>query len=551
MYTLLVVDDEQLERQAIRMIVEKRCPEVTVSGEAAEGEAALDLARKCQPDMILMDIRMPVMDGLEAMKRIRTFSPHTRVIFLTAFDEFNYAKEAITLGAAEYLLKPVRPEELVRVLGKVSEEIGCERRRQDEEERLRQQLKHALPFIQMSFVYDLVSGNIESSQEIQERAGFLNLPLQSAAVLLVDIDNFTGLTLHDTELNKQLLKQRVYETVCRVAGEGALVTPLGGDNLVVLLNFAEGVTEATAQKTVLERAEAIRAAVQEEQPVTVTIGAGRYYRDLTDVSKSYYEALKAKQHSFFIGGNQVIAVEDLPHLNAGLFAYPFQREKTVLEKVRCGERQAAKLALEKLLDEICDGHPEFEIIKTSLLELLIVLSRAAIEGGASLEQLTLLNNHLLSEMMACRTVEEVRQYALDCVDRFIDNMLENRLSVNMRVINKACEYIVQNCHRNLSLDEVAQSVHLSSYYFSRLFKQHKGCNFVEFITRSRLALAQKMLRESDYSVVFIAMKVGYQDTSYFCRVFRNELGMTPNQYRNSVRKSASDSEDNKVPLTSK
>ena len=114
-------------------------------------------------------------------------------------------------------------------------------------------------------------------------------------------------------------------------------------------------------------------------------------------------------------------------------------------------------------------------------------------------------------------------------------MLENRNSMNLRVMNKACEYIVANCHRNLPLEEVAQTVHLSPFYFSRLFKKEKGFNFADFITRVRLDRAKKLLLDPDYTVVRIATEVGYQDASYFCRVFRQAMGMTPNQYRQELR----------------
>lgn len=125
---------------------------------------------------------------------------------------------------------------------------------------------------------------------------------------------------------------------------------------------------------------------------------------------------------------------------------------------------------------------------------------------------------------------------MESLDHFMDNMLENRSSMNVRVINRACDYIVKNCHRNISLEEVAQTVHLSPFYFSRLFKKEKGYNFADFITQVRLDRAKKMLQSTDYTVVRIAAEVGYQDASYFCRVFRHGLGITPNQYRNGLRK---------------
>ncbi|MDF2572935.1 MAG: two component transcriptional regulator, AraC family [Sporomusa sp.] len=123
MYKLLVVDDEQLERQAIRFIIDRQCPEIVVVGEASDGLLAVQVAARVQPDIILMDIQMPKMNGLDAAKRIRDILPDTKVIMLTAADNANYIKEAAQLGVAEYTLKPVRPDKLVRILHDISAQV--------------------------------------------------------------------------------------------------------------------------------------------------------------------------------------------------------------------------------------------------------------------------------------------------------------------------------------------------------------------------------------------------------------------------------------------
>ena len=146
----------------------------------------------------------------------------------------------------------------------------------------------------------------------------------------------------------------------------------------------------------------------------------------------------------------------------------------------------------------------------------------------------------INGLNACHSKEQIEKWMLDALDSFMDNMLKNRSSINVRVINKACDYITENCHRNISLEEVAQTVHLSHFYFSRLFKQEKGHNFVDFITKVRVDRAKMMLQDPDHTVVQIATEVGYQDASYFCRVFRQATSMTPKQYRSELRKTKSE-----------
>lgn len=542
MYKLLIADDEQLERQALRFIIEKNLPDIQVIGETGDGVSAIHISESEKPDIVLMDIRMPGTNGLEAAKSIRELVPDAVIIMLTAMEEFAYAKEALSIGASEYLLKPVRPDDLVRVLAAVTVKIGEMKEKRQEEIHLRKSLEDALPFIQMSFVYDLISGNIKELAQFRERSRFLGMKIDFGVALVLDIENFKQLTDRDTELEKQILKQRIYQLVCNVVGDRGLVSPFSSDNLVVLLGFKEIYTPDFIKDDVHKTAMAIRESILSILNVSIRIGIGRYYNNPLELHKSYLEAMNAKEQRFFVGDNQIIHVEDIPYLSTGPFNYPFHYERAVMDKVRCGDRKQAKKALRDLLNEIFKSRASIETIKACVLELLIVLSRSAVEGGANLDQLTLLNIKGINGLNDCNSQEQVEQWLLDSLDLFMDNMLKNRSSINVRVINKACDYIMENCHRNISLEEVAQTVHLSHFYFSRLFKQEKGCNFVDFITKVRVDRAKVMLQDPDYTVVQIATEVGYQDASYFCRVFRHATAMTPKQYRSEIGKNRAENE---------
>ena len=535
MYRLLIADDEQLERQALRFIIEKNFPDIQVVGDTGDGASAINIAKSEKPDIVLMDIRMPGIDGLEAAKSILDLLPNVSVIMLTAMDDFNSAKQALTIGAEGYLLKPVRPNDLLSTLRTIISKISVIQLKQQEEALLRKNVEDAMPFIQMSFVYDLISGNIMELEQFWERSTFLGMKVDPGVALVVDIDNFKQLTYSDSELEKQMLKQRVYQLICSVVGDNGLVTPFSSDNLIILLGFKEVDTPKIIKNDVHKIATNIRDSILRSMNTSITVGIGRYYDNPLDIQKSYREALNAQRQRFYLGDNQIIHVEDIPHLSTGPFNYPFHYERTVLDKVRCGDRKQAKQALSKLLSEIFVSNASIETVKACVLELLIVLSRAAVEGGANLDQLTLLNFNSINVLMGCCSKEQVEQWMLESLDCVMDNMLENRSSINIRVANSACDYIKENCHRNISLEEVAETVHLSRFYFSRLFKQEKGCNFVDFITKVRIDRAKLMLQNPDYNVVRIAAEVGYQDASYFCRVFRQATDLTPNQYRKEMR----------------
>ena len=540
MYRLLIADDEPIERQALLFIIKTNFPEIEVVGDTGDGASAVRIALCEKPDIVLMDIRMPGMDGLEAAQSILEVLPNTSVVMLTAMDDFNSAKQALTIGAKVYLLKPVRTKDLLDALRTIIEKINDMKLKQEEEARLRENVEKAKPFIEMSFVYDLISGNVSDLRQFRERSKFLGVEVDPGVVLVVDIDNFKQLTSSNTELEKQLLKQRVYQLICDIVGENGLVTPFSSDNLIILWGFKEAVEPNLIKDGIWKIATNIRDSILQNLEVSITVGIGRYYLNPLDIHKSYHEAMNAHRQRFYLGDSQIIHVEDIPHLSTGPFNYPYQDERSVLDKVRSGDKKQAKEALNKLLGAIFASQASIETVKACVLELLIVLSRAAVEGGANLDQLTLLNFNSINLLMGCSSKELVEKWMLESLDRVMDNMFENRNSANIRVINKACEYIAENCHRNISLDEVAQTVHLSRFYFSRLFKQERGCNFVDYISKVRIDRAKQLLKNTDYNGVRIAVEVGYQDASYFSRVFRQATDMTPNQYRNKIRNENSD-----------
>ncbi|MBP2654459.1 MAG: two component transcriptional regulator, AraC family [Firmicutes bacterium] len=530
MYKLLIVDDEELERQAIRLIVEKHCSEIGFISEAGDGESAVEIAKAERPNIIVMDIRIPGITGLEATKQIKTFLPECKIIILTAFEEFHYARQAIALGTAEYLLKPVRTPDLVKVFRQVVGQLKQIREKDLAEIELRQNLNKAMPFIQMSFVQELVTGCFDDLPLLRQRAAFLGMRNDPGVAIVIGIDYFNNLVRNDSEKRIQLMKNKMTIKVCESAGDDSLVMPISDERIAVVFGVAPDENWQRVKKVIRQKTENIQASLLAEVGNTVTIGVGCYYNDAREVYKSYMEAMSAYQQGFFLDTNAVVFFDDLPS-SYSVFEYPFKNERAVLNEIRCGDRKAAKEKLNLLLEELLRIKTNIETVKAYALELLVVLSRAAVEGGASLEKMTLQNFSLISKLAKCRSQSQVHQLLTDSMGDLMDNMVEKCNTVNARVVSQACDYIVHNCNRNLMLEEVAKTVHLSPFYFSRVFKQEQGCNFVEFLTKTRVERAKRLLHEPNLNVVRIALECGYQDASYFCKVFRQIVGVTPNQFR--------------------
>ncbi len=215
--------------------------------------------------------------------------------------------------------------------------------------------------------------------------------------------------------------------------------------------------------------------------------------------------------------------------------YPMDKENELLNRVRMGDRTGAKEILNEILSSIfLRSKGDIELIKARVLELVVVISRAAVEGGASLNKLLGLNYGFISELSEKDDFDDICIWIIKVLDVFLDTVYESRNVKNSKLLSDALNYIRNNYKNNLTLDNVAQQVYISPYYLSHLFKEELGITFVEYLTRVRIDEAKKLLKEDSLSIVAIASEVGYEDASYFSKVFKKSVGIPPNQFRKNI-----------------
>jgi two-component system response regulator YesN len=213
-------------------------------------------------------------------------------------------------------------------------------------------------------------------------------------------------------------------------------------------------------------------------------------------------------------------------------SYPLHKEKELLGRVRLGDRAGAREILNEILGEIfLYNAGNLDVIKARVLELVVVLSRAAVEGGARLERMLGLNYELLTGILAISSFDELCMMIRNILDSMLDNVYETRNVKNADTLGTALRYIREHYARPITLDDAAHSVFLSPFYLSHTFKDELGITFIEYLTRVRMEEAKKLLSDKSLSMQAIAEGVGYDDASYFSKVFKKNVGVTPNKYR--------------------
>jgi two-component system, response regulator YesN len=212
--------------------------------------------------------------------------------------------------------------------------------------------------------------------------------------------------------------------------------------------------------------------------------------------------------------------------------YPYETEKELLLKVRNGDIIGAKSILNDLIGHIFfSSGGSMEVIRSRTLELCTLLSRAAVEGGAELNEIFGLNRNFLSELNNIETLEDLSYWLVMVLDKFTENVFNLSSSKNISVIEKSLIFINKNYKTNISLDAIASSVHLNSSYFSTLFKREMGISFSNYLNKIRIDKSKLMLKNTNYSILEIALEVGFEDQSYFTKVFKTLTNMTPKEYK--------------------
>lgn len=535
---ILLVDDEAIQRKALRVELSKINHEGTVLSfrEAANGRECLDIIPEFSPHIIFLDLRMPVMGGLEVAQVVAGEHPGVKVVILTAFDDFKYAQEAVKAGAIEYLLKPASRADLCRVMDKVKLQLASEESARREKDYVLAQLEKVKPYIEMEYISDIINGTPMTIDVHQQKSELLNIRAPLQLCLLLELDESPASSSNEPE--RQALKQRVNELLREEIGFVTFLSArVGGDRILALLSVPQGALTARDQGRtwVSGLAEKIRNRVNSECGLQISIGISRYSSSAEGLHKAYQESKQALGYKFMLGPNQIVHIDDVDLRDKDGQPYSLDLEKQLAEAVRLGNVDKVPAALKSLLDKcFLGGRLEANRARTRAAELIAVVTRAAAEGGAPQADLGEHSYECLQKALAAHTMQELTEVLSTGIAGMTALITGLRNVRNQRLVSRAIEYINSHYQDQVTLEDLARQVYLSPFYFSHIFKEEIGQTFIEYLTQVRIEEAKKRLRDSMVAVSIIAEQVGYNDVNYFSRVFKKVVGLTPTQYREKL-----------------
>lgn len=505
MYRMMIADDEDSERMGIQYLLNKFGFEFSII-EAEDGKEALKKLEECAVDILMTDVRMPFVDGLKLAEIVRNRFPDIEIIFFSGYDDFSYVKQALSIQAVDYILKPVNPEEFKKVIDLVIDRIE---RKKAVELHDRQLKKVLAPYIITRLLNQIPYEKLRNTYRESE----LDFLKQYKRMILLEFEeDFFGKTVEDV----QNLNNKIEENGLTLSCDMVDQNPAQG----ILLFTDEGKDTSYYR----EVADAIHILIEKEYHISCFLAVSDLIETPDDIGSVYQETEAYFEERFF---------------HKDIFVYPIESGDRIMnvdsenitralneieEDIKFCDVFSLKKNVEIILDK-CRNNEFQSYIYTRFIcgNLIKILYHALPEDQDEIAD-------KIEELYMVNHFSEIEQSLSDLTDRVV-RVLDSQQDSPKHMITIIEKYIRDHYMDALSLDVLAEKVFLTPHYLSSIFSQEKGIGLNKYIKKVRMDKAEQLLTTTNMKIGDICEAVGYTNLSYFCKIFRNEYGVTPEKYR--------------------
>ena len=545
MISVFLVEDEFIVSEGIKNM-NWEAYGLSFVGEASDGELAFPLIKKRKPDIVITDIRMPFMDGLELSRLIKKELPQTKILILSGHEEFEYAKEAIQIGVEEYLLKPINREELLQVVKRTADKI-LEERKSDLNEPLdeageEERREHAKSL----FFANLMEGRL-SMAELLEKGRNIGIELAASyyQIMLVKIgrSSFDSYSEAVNEMNEKLQNYVSSKSEHMVCFDRE---PEG--KIILFMEESKEQMEESVQKL----ANSLEGMLSVSPEIGYFGSVGSIVSRIRGISQAYETAAHAFAYRFLVEGNQILRFEQIDkkpvlmertdgEYHVGKINFGGLDKTRIEAFLRGGDSEEIPIFVEEYLENAGDA------CQNSLIFRQYIVMDMYIAASHFLEQLGASEEFSMKEPFESPAQMERILQQLDTTISYVISLFREVMEIrdchtkehNSDIVELAKKYIDENySDENLSLNTVAAEVNVSPNHLSAIFSQKTGHTFIRYLTDVRINKAKEFLKCTTIRSSEISEKVGYKDPHYFSHLFKKNQGCTPTQYREGPKSEA-------------
>lgn len=539
MLKIFLVEDESIVREGLRDNIPWQQYGYKFVGEASDGEMALPMIQKTQPDVLLTDIKMPFMDGLSLSRIVHQEFPDMKIIIISGYDDFEYARQAISVGVEQYLLKPITRASLQKVLTELKAKIESEQEQKNYQEKFQNETREYEQFSRTNFFMKVFEGRMPV-QEIYEEAAKLSLRLNAPCYNLMMFSLLEKREGANAGFESEEFARKREELLHYFVRYPEFIVFRWNINTYGVLMQGSAAQMQELADRCLENVE--RICQPAEDIFDWYAAVGEPVERLSMLAECYSNVNHYFAYRFLVPNEHIFTREVTD-------SYMPREEGGKIGDIDCSkvDQELIKdFLLKGSRDEIADFVDSYllsiqEALKSRLFQNYLVfhihfVTMSYVEeiGCDKKELLELLGEEQIQEVNL--TLEELSPYIQNILEKAME--LRDRESDNQskKVLKKALEYIEENyAQESLSLNTVSGVVNVSPGYFSAIFSQAMETTFIEYVTQKRMEKAKKLLRQTEKHSGEIALEVGYKDPHYFSFVFKKTQGCTPREYRSGAK----------------
>lgn len=533
MYTIYIVDDSSNTRSGLKELFKWDKLNIKIIGDADDGSTALPEIIQNKPDIVLTDVKMPIMSGIELSKRIRSTLPKTEIIFMSGYDEVTYIKSALKLEAIDYIFKPLDFDELELTLKKVITKIDGERTQSRIISEMDAKLIQSMPLLKDKFFELLILGSFNDKEEIFNRSKFLGIDMPDGkySVMVISEDNNYNSMSGKNVKDRLLLSFGILNIITELINSSFIgyTFEKNPGEYVCIIN----INDIYTGDSLYNLASDMQHKLAQFLEVSVTIGISGEAKSLLELKTVYEAASDAARKRFYCGKNKIIVADILMQSDTTITASNKDNMNEFAESIKEGDSSQ----MWSIIDSIFNNMNEttgYEECCDICLQLIAVSAGIQSEFEITLPDKEYSMVNVIHTLFKLETLSDIKQYLLTYFRKICRLVIEKRENKSKNVIEIIKNIINKRYNENLSINMIANEVYLTPTYICLLFRQETGYTINNYITKVRMEKAKELLKKINIKLYDISSHVGYENPSYFSKQFKKYTGMSPREYRNKM-----------------
>jgi two-component system, response regulator YesN len=527
MYNLMIVDDEDFVRDGLKEYVKWDEMGFNVVFDTDSAENAMEILENERIEVVLTDIMMPDVDGLELISKIKKLNPDVFTLILSGYGEFEYAQKALRLGAVDFLTKPVDFEEICRVFSKIKRMLDHAKKNKNIQEEY-------LKYLSEQFFNNLVKGSYTDDKVIRRKAEAINLDLRPGFFRVLRF-YITGIKLSGQENSDSKEYIDIKSIVLKIIEENL-------EKMGACYAFNNDIKELTAmifcninREKLDEGIKQLKEIINKRIDCIIHIGIGKGYEDILYITNSYYEAGKALEYKVLKKQSSILYYEDVASF--------FTVQSVVTEENRAVILSyLSQMDLKNLLEytkTILNAINMKEKINVnqmynSCLEIFLIINKYIHHGVDVTKNMEEDDNMTVRDLLQRESIDEIVIFMERYIAVSMEKIKNFRGKAAGRIIENAIKYIREHFNEEITLNKLSEVLFVHPVYICRLFKEELGENFIDYMKKIRIEKSKELLSNLSLKVYEVSEMIGYESPKYFSKLFKEITGITPKEYQDNI-----------------